>query len=501
MIGNRRSIVMHGYGTYAIAHRHLLDEARSMAPDVEWSIILPTSHHLDVLREVLPVERILCLEHEQSRAHPILSNLSELGGYGGNIHADIEVEKKVFKHRPAEQQLARAIETYRIYKDFLTRMKATHVLLGHVETFDGKVLISLAKELGMAAIVPTDLRNIGGSTFSADEQERLPDYRKARPETLEQARQFLARFRSNPSPASNPDQFAVPGETPLPIYRKSFAQRVRGFVSRTLRNPSLFEPALFKISLQYAFPRIRETVRGVRALRNGRTFDLGSIEQVPNRFIYYPLQTTPESSINTPAPYFIDQLRAIDAIRFAMPSDCTLVVKEHRASIGIRPLSFYRLLRRKAGVQIAHFSVPSLELIQRAQLTVSVTGTATLEAFLLGRPSLTLGGCFIADYLGGVCPLGEIRERIAQAIRHPPADEVVVKALAEVFSVRYECIFRSADEPGFYGNRPENIRRMLSAVLEHISRLDAFDEGINGKPVRDAFVNSLREKPPAAGSL
>jgi hypothetical protein len=497
MTGKRRSIVIHGYGTYAIVYRHMLEAVRSMAHDVEWSIILPTSHHLDVLREVLPPDRILCLEHEQSRVHPPLSDLSELGGYGGNIYADIEVEKKVYKHRPARQQLTRAIETYRIYRNFLVSKNATHVLLGHVETFDGKVLISLAKELGMVAIVPIDLRNIGGSTFSADERERLPDYRKSTPETLEQARQFLTRFRSNPSPASNPDQFARPGETPLPIYQKPFVRRALGFVSRTIRNPSLFEPALLKISLQYAFPRIREAVRSLRALRNGRTFDLGSIEEVPKRFIYYPLQTTPESSINTPAPYFIDQLRAIDAIRFAMPSNCTLVVKEHWASIGIRPLSFYRALRRKAGVQIAHFSVPSLELIRRAQLTVSVTGTATLEAFLLGRPSLALGACFIAEYLGGVCPLDELRGRMAKAIRHPVDDEAVVNALAEVFSVRYECLVRSADEPGFHGNRPEHIRRMLRAVLEHISRL----EGINGKPVRDALVSSLGARPPAAGSL
>ena len=50
---------------------------------------------------------------------------------------------------------------------------------------------------------------------------------------------------------------------------------------------------------------------------------------LPKRFIYYPLQVTPEASINTPAPYYVDQMRAIDALRLAMPPDCALVVKEH----------------------------------------------------------------------------------------------------------------------------------------------------------------------------
>lgn len=471
MTSARRSVVIHGYGTYAIIYRHMLELARSAAADIDWSIILPTSHHLDVLREILPTDRILCLEQEQSRHHP-QPDLAGLASYAGNIYADIEAEKQVYKHRPAGQQLARAAEAYTIYKRFLREKNATHLLLAHIETSEGRILVSLARELGIPVIVPAGLRNIGGVAFTTNACERLPDYGGPTMEHFEEARRFLAAFRRAPKPAFVPDEFAVAGEMPLPIYRKPLPQRLSGFVHRALANPAMFDPVLFQISLMYAFPNILGMIRGVRGWRNRNNFDIASLDELPAKFIYYPLQTTPESSINTPAPYFIDQMRSIDAIRMAMPSDHAVVVKEHWASIGIRSPAFYRALRRKAGIRIAHFSLPSLELIRKAQVTISVTGTATLEAFLLGRPSFALGGCFMTEFLGGVCRIGELGERIARASNAPPNDEKIIAALARIFSVRHEFVFRPADEPGYHGNKPENVRRLLRGLLTHLDRLD-----------------------------
>jgi hypothetical protein len=271
--------------------------------------------------------------------------------------------------------------------------------------------------------------------------------------------------------------FALPvGDEPLPLYEKPFLQRVLSFAKRTLKKPDLFEPILLATSVKYTFPKAVEAFRAIRASRNRRQFDLETLEELPEKFVYYPLQTTPESSINTPAPYFIDQMRAIDAIRFAMPSDSTLIVKEHWASLNIRPGSFYKALRRKAGVKVVHSNLSSVELIKRAQLTISVTGSATLEAYLLGRPSLVLGGCFIASYLGGVCSIDSLASRMQYAIDNPPRDEEVLKALTEIYDIRYECLIRPADEPGYYSNRPENIRRMLSSILDHIERSKNFFE-------------------------
>ncbi len=469
------SIVVHGYGTYAILYRHMIELGRTTAPNIEWAMILPTSHHLNAVSEVVAQERLLCLEHQQSRTPSTHLNSSEFVHYSGNVYADIEAEKKVYKHRPAAEQVSRSAEIYKIYRAFLERVKPTHLLFAHVETFEGKLLFAIANELNISVILPVDLRNLGGTAFCAGTDETLPDYRIANESFSAQATRFLNEFRSNPKPSWNPALVAsAAGDEPLSRYEKPLAQRVLEFAKRTIRNPRLFEPALLSTSIKYTFPGIVEAVRSIRTFRNKRQFDLATLEKLPGKFIYYPLQTTPESSINTPAPYYIDQMRAIDAIRFAMPSDYTLIVKEHWASLCIRPASFYKTLRRKAGVQIVHSGLSSIELIKRAQLTISVTGSATFEAFLLGRASLVLGRCFIASYLGGICPIDRLASSMRRAIDNPPRDEHILRALTEMYDVRYECLIRPADEAGYYSNRPENIRRMLSAILDHIERSEKF---------------------------
>jgi hypothetical protein len=464
-------IVVHGFGTYAILYYHMIAHARTVAPNIKWAMILPTSHHLDVIAGVLEPSDILCLEDRQATSSRSTTDLTKLRNYSGNLYADIEAAKQVFKHRPGAEQVSRAIEIYAIYKRFLIETNATHVLFAHVETVEGKILVSVSHELGIPAMLPTDLRNLGGMCLSPDTSESLPIYRCAGPSSIQEASQFLADFRKQPKSALNLVLKDDPKDMPLPIFQKPFHRRVWNQLRRTLRNPRLFEPPLFAISVKYAFPRIRESIRSLRAARNRTLNDLDDLDKLPAKFIYYPLQTTPESSINTPAPFYVDQMRAIDAIRFAMPSDCVLVVKEHPASIGVRPGAYYQALRRRAGVLVARCELPSLRLVERAGLTISVTGTATLEAFLLGRPSLVLGHSFIAEYLGGVCSLHELPERIRRTFNSRPAEERIIAALAEIFSVRHPCVFRPPDEEGSNATRPENVKRLFAAVMDHMARL------------------------------
>ena len=121
------------------------------------------------------------------------------------------------------------------------------------------------------------------------------------------------------------------------------------------------------------FPLVRETIWWVRKKIAFHNFDISKLDQLPKKFIYYPIQYSPESSINTPSPFFIDQTRAIDAIRFSMPNDHALVLKEHPGVLEVRPLSFIRKLK-KSGVIIIKSDVDSNEIIKKAALTISVTG-------------------------------------------------------------------------------------------------------------------------------
>ncbi|MEI7605900.1 MAG: hypothetical protein WCJ64_00815 [Rhodospirillaceae bacterium] len=465
-------ILLHGFGMFAVMFRHLIEIARKEAPEIEWSIILPTPHHYDLMHQVLDDTNILSLTDLQQRALPPLLDTSELAGYAGNIFHDIEAEKRHFRHRPAGEQLARAADIYRIYRAFFERIQPTHLLISQIETYEGKMLVALARELGIRTLTPTSGRIFGGTYFSPDAEETLPGNRVVTPELMAEARSLLQRFRTTGISASGLPETLDPCDPVLPDFRKGLPARALGFLRRTLSRPELFEIDTVRVGLLNNMPWLRDRIWAVRTRAAEGLYDLRRLVDLPPRFLYYPLQVTPESSINTPAPYFVDQLRAIDAIRFAMPSDHLLVVKEHPAAISIRPLSFMRAVRRRAGVVVAHYRTDSRTLIQRAACTLSVTGSATIEAFLLGKPSLTLGPNIISEFLGGVCAIDQLPLRIRQSIAAPPDDDAVIMAVAEILSVRYDFIYRP-EQPGEPGLRICNLRRFLEAITNYIKRVQS----------------------------
>jgi hypothetical protein len=469
-------IVLHGFGTYPFVFRHLVAVARKTAPQLAWAVILPNPHHRALMREVVDENDILSLQDHLTRDIKPLHDASELSGYPGRIFANIEAEKYAFKHRPAWEQMARAAEIYRVYKAFLQRIRPTHVLLPQIEGYEGRMLPHLASELGIKAMIPMPGRNLGGTFFSPDAEESLPPYREASPAKVAAARDFITRFRTEGIPATGPASID-PDDEILGSAGKSLPARAIDFVRRGVSRPDLFEVEHLRTSVLNNLPWFRDTMWRVNRKRGEKEFDIARLEDLPKHFIYYPLQVTPESSINTPAPYFVDQLRAIDAIRFALPNDHLLVVKEHPSAILTRPPSFVRSLRQRAGVTVAHYRTDSRALIERAALTISVTGTATLEAFLLARPALTLGPALVAPYLGGVCGVDELRVRIRQAIDHSPSDDAVVQAVAEIFSVSYDFVLRPPGLPGEPGLRRGNIERMLAAILDHAAREKAATRG------------------------
>ncbi len=461
-----RRVLVHGFGEYAVIYHHMMQMAAKDAPHLSFAVILPTSHHLDLIRQDVPEDRLLNLEAVLQKSPPPPGDLSDLAAYHGSIHADVEAEKKTFKHRPAAFQTARAVEIYRLYKALLKKVKPDHALLSHVEGYEQKMLESLCQELGIPVSVPTDLRTIGGSFLSPDTQETLPKERPVTPELRAQAGAFVAEFRKGHMP---PVVFKLPPEQwgeKLSRHQPPLRERLGRFIRRSLRHPDQFEWDFLRAAVLNNVPSLRDAWWAIRSRRAARWHDLTTADALPEKFIYFPLQVTPESSINTPAPYYIDQLRVIDALRHAMPSDHLLVVKDHSSSLMVRKKSLMDAIRTRSGVTVMRHDMHGRELIQRAAVTVSVTGTSTLEAFLLGKPSLTLGGMFASPFLGGVTPLSSLPQRLRMAMSNPPTDAAVIRAVAETLAISRPFSIFALQLPGDPVYSEGNMRSLLAALEE-----------------------------------
>lgn len=458
-------VMLHGFGAFPVIFWHMIQSARQVQEPVEWAIVLTSDHYQSLFIELLGADRVIVLT--QVGTEPQVGE--EDWKYPGTLYRDIEAEKRTFKHAPATVQQARAMGIYRQIRRFMSEFAPDYALVSQVEGFDGKAFIAAANEQGAGVVVPTSCRNLGGMFFSMDDRETLPGYASASAlEHRQAAEACIQNFRQSPAPARwIPD---TSGDDRLESFEQPLPVRAMAAVRRWGGTPGTFQWDYLRASMLNNLPLVRDAVWGIRRRLNEHYCDVRTLDGLPSKFIFYPLQYSPESSINTPAPYFLDQYRAIDAIRFAMPSDCVLVIKEHPACILLRDAGFVRRLQHTAGVVVAHYALPSLELVKRAGLTVSVTGTATLEAFLLGRQAVTLGSSLASGFLGGVCPLNGLSRRIAESFGADIPYSEVVSGIASLLSVRYEATFGSPGTVGEPVLRRKNIEGLTHAFFDHIRR-------------------------------
>jgi hypothetical protein len=116
------------------------------------------------------------------------------------------------------------------------------------------------------------------------------------------------------------------------------------------------------------------------------------------KFVFYALNYAPEHTLDVEAPNFTNAYETVRQIAMSLPLGVKLYVKEHPVALGIRGPAELRRMRRLPGVRLIDPAVDSHALIRRAELIVSLSGTVSLEAALLGRPSLVMSDIFIANF-------------------------------------------------------------------------------------------------------
>lgn len=111
-------------------------------------------------------------------------------------------------------------------------------------------------------------------------------------------------------------------------------------------------------------------------------------------YAFFPLHLEPELSLLLLARFDIDQAAVIRRVAQSLPVGMKLVVKEHPQMVALRPRSFYRSLKKIPDVVLVRPELSSFELIARAALVTTITGTAGWEASVFGKPVISFGDTF-----------------------------------------------------------------------------------------------------------
>jgi len=123
----------------------------------------------------------------------------------------------------------------------------------------------------------------------------------------------------------------------------------------------------------------------IRELKRKASIDL------PTNFVYLPLHLQPEAS-TIPLGYLYSRLPILiaEAINL-IPYEYKIVIKENPKQTSHSRLKRYVDLYDHNRVHLVPSNYDTYELIRKSSLVISITGTAILEASLMGKNSILLG--------------------------------------------------------------------------------------------------------------
>lgn len=106
---------------------------------------------------------------------------------------------------------------------------------------------------------------------------------------------------------------------------------------------------------------------------------------------YFPLQVQPEATIDVFSPFFNNQIEAIRLTAMSLPDGYTLIVKEHPGMEDKRPPSYLEKIARTVNAKLIDYRVSNEQLLKKADLIISPSGTTIAEAAFLRKPVIQLG--------------------------------------------------------------------------------------------------------------
>jgi hypothetical protein len=149
-------------------------------------------------------------------------------------------------------------------------------------------------------------------------------------------------------------------------------------------------------------PKKRRTINFINRYINYFTYKLflkkiKSKQLKKKKYIIFFLQKKPEASIDVKGMYFEDQLKNFIMIWRLLPSNFSIVVKEHPTCIGDNSLKFYKEILKFNQTFIIDDNENFENLIKNSYATFSVASTASIQSSLLNIPSFTLVPCFFNE--------------------------------------------------------------------------------------------------------
>jgi hypothetical protein len=154
-------------------------------------------------------------------------------------------------------------------------------------------------------------------------------------------------------------------------------------------------------------------------------------------YLFIGLHMQPEMAIDVWSPFFSDQFNVIEAIARSTPPTHQLLVKLHKIDADNYSRRQLDRLRRLPGVRLVSPFASSRTFIENASLVLSIQGTITLEAAMLGRPVMVFGETkyMVLPSVSRVNRITDLPEQIRRKLsEEPPPREAIIRGLMSYLS-------------------------------------------------------------------
>lgn len=180
-------------------------------------------------------------------------------------------------------------------------------------------------------------------------------------------------------------------------------------------------------------------------------------------FVFYPLHYEPEASLTYFAEFYDDQLNTIRNISKCIKNNQYLIVKEHPQQPGILLTKKFRELKHSiSNLLFLPAEQHTIELIDKINLTITVSSTAGWESLLAKKPVFVLGKVFYDKHpdINLFTGFENLKMQIRSKNYKSPSDKNNLKFLSQFYS--YCNLGSPYPNPKLYDNKNiEFIRKSI----------------------------------------
>jgi len=298
---------------------------------------------------------------------------------------------------------------YKAIRDLIDNFKPDVILMASFVYFGHVLIAKIGERKGIPTVSIADGKVPGYFIFVHDhlvneapliERARLLNDHQIQTANREQAQKFIREFR---------EKFKQQTQMRDTSGKVSFLKKIRRELSpyKQIYNwytkPNINSIKTVDPTIDYRPPRIilRDHYCQKKYLKFAQRFPYYPFEKI-EKFIFYPLQFTPEASADIICPLFNNQVEIARQIAMSLPDDYTLVVKEHPGMVGLRTPGYLEKIARTPNVKLIDYRIPSEEVLKKADLLITNYSTSIFEAALYRKPVIMLSDSGIFKLLPNV---------------------------------------------------------------------------------------------------